>query len=219
MKFTARLAKGVTRILYDWDGTLMKFRAEQFLDSMNRTLDACGRQQLKSLEGSKSIRHTLRTEEALAIFRTDFSKHPLSRNNLIPGAEDIIKMAQDYGLEQGIVSNLDHELLTSEVERLGLSDYFSVVIGSRNDKHLKPNPDLIIKALDMMQAAPNKSVLYIGDTKGDIAAANAAGCRSILVSEQEETNADVTTPNLNELRRSIEDEIIRTSMAQISRSY
>ena len=205
---TRSLSNGITGVFYDWDGTLMEFRGNQFLNSINEVLFMFGHPKMQSLADSKSIRDTFtrtmqcqtKTEEALEAFRHHFSTHPLSRSNLIPGAEELIKRIKDYRLPQGVVSNLDHNLLVKEIEILGLSDYFSVVIGSKNDQHLKPSPDLLIEALNSIGIAPSRSILYLGDTPGDVTSAKAAGCTSILVGNpRPEVKPDITVTNLSEV--------------------
>lgn len=214
------LPRNVTGVLYDWDGTLMEFRERQFLASMNRALAMFGYPEIDTLAGSKSIRDTFaktikcpkKEVEALEAFRQDFSKHPLSRSNLMPGAEDLIKKIRDYGLLQGIVSNLDQKLLRAEVEMLGLSGYFSVVIGSSHDEHLKPKPDLLLEALRVVDTAPSQSILYLGDTVGDVVSAKAAGCTSVLVGKPKpEVRPDIIVSNLEQIRKILEIEIHKQS--------
>lgn len=198
----------IAGVFYDWDGTLIEFRGKQFLDSMNEVLCMFGHPRMQSLAGSKSIRDTFaqalksptKTEEALEAFRDHFCTHPLSRSNLMPGTECLIKSIKAYGLPQGVISNLDHKILTREIQVLGLSEYFSVVVGSRSDQHLKPSPDLLLEALSSINIVPNQSVLYLGDSSGDIAAARAAGCTSILVGEPiPEVEPNITVANLREV--------------------
>lgn len=194
------LSNGVAGVFYDWDGTLIKFRGEQFLKSMNAALSMFGYPEMSSLVGSKSIRDTLKTEEALDAFRHHFSTHPLSINDLMPGALELIKTVNSWGLPQGIVSNLDHKVLIREIGTLGLSEYFSVVIGSRNDQHLKPNPAMLFEALSAAGIIPSSSILYVGDSPGDIIAAKAASCASVFVGNLlPEITPDFTVPHLYEI--------------------
>jgi HAD superfamily hydrolase (TIGR01549 family) len=225
MKFTSRylqainsrsLPSGVTAIFYDWDGTLRKFHGTQFLDSMNKALTMFGYPEIKSLKQSKSVRDSFsqiincpeKEEQALEAFRDSFSEYPISKDILMPGAEELFESARAHGLPQAIVSNLDQKLLSRQIESLGIGSYFAAIIGSRNDKHLKPNPTLLIEACDTVNIARNKSILYLGDTTVDIDAANKAKCTSVFVgNHQPETKPDLWVRNLSEIREMIDKAI------------
>ena len=72
---TRSLSNGITGVFYDWDGTLMEFRGNQFLNSINEVLFMFGHPKMQSLADSKSIRDTFtrtmqcqtKTEEALEV--------------------------------------------------------------------------------------------------------------------------------------------------------
>lgn len=220
MKFTSRLASrfspDIKGLFYDWDNTLIRLRGVEFLESINKALYSVGCEGIGSLKESKSIRHTFatrchdRAEEAMTAFREEFAKYPISEADLMPGAKDLIEQVHSRGILQGIVSNLDQQVLNQEIERLGFNHYFPVIMGSKHDDHLKPKPDLLIEAIklsglsfahaDRLDFKLNRNILYIGDGSGDVVAANRAGCTSILVSTEEiEATADIKTKNLHEV--------------------
>lgn len=212
---TRALPPRLAGVFYDWDGTLIEFRAKQFLDSVNAALYKSGYPNIQpALLDSKTFRETfaratqcpIKTEKVLDTFYHHFSTHPLSRHNLMPGVQDLLKRVKDCGLPQGIVSNLDHRILIEEVERLGLSEYFSVVIGSRHDQHPKPNPALLLEALSSAGIAPSRSILYVGDSPGDIIAAREAGCSSVFVGESNtEVLPDIAVTKICEIEIIIEE--------------
>lgn len=178
--------KRISGVFYDWDGTLIRFRDKQFLYSMNTALSKLGYPQIPSLENSKSIRHSFfkaaqcpkKAEELFAIFRQEFTRHTLSETDLLPGAKSLLEFIYNRNIPQGIASNLDHQILTQEVQKLGISKYCPVTIGSINDNHLKPNPHLLLSAIKIagvpiiqpygasIQSKPNKEILYVGDSLG-----------------------------------------------------
>jgi HAD superfamily hydrolase (TIGR01549 family) len=213
MKLATRLfskeSLSVSAALCDWDGTLVRFRAEFFLESINRTLNRFGHSGIGSLKESVSIRHTIarfmqtpqEREEALEVFRQEFSKFPLSEHDLMPGAKETLSWLRAHGVPLGVVSNLDHELLIREVNRIGLKDYFSVVIGSTDGSHLKPDPYLIEEAGRRVNVRLDKRVLYIGDSESDVKAADGAGCTSVFIGSQrpKDVDPDITIDNLYQL--------------------
>jgi phosphoglycolate phosphatase len=211
-------------ILYEWDGLLIRFRKKEFLFSLNETLKRFGANELHSLQESKSLRDTLarscpnNQKEALIYFRESFSKCNYSQNDLQPSAIELLTKIMSYGLPQAVVSNLDKVILENEISKLRLNQYFHLIIGSHNDEHLKPKPDLIFNAIEKLelplnkpnintryQCKLNRQIWYIGDSIGDVIASNRAGCTSILVNDTvsgaclEEEKADIVLNNLQEI--------------------
>ena len=95
-----------------------------------------------------------------------------------------------------------------ELEELGLTDFFPVVVGIDDVQETKPHPEGILKALAYFGVQPEHA-LMIGDTGTDIEAARAAGCWSCLAtwgvpegaSRAERANADLVVGTPGELLR------------------
>ena len=66
-----------------------------------------------------------------------------------------------------------------ELEDLGITERFSVVIGMEDVGKTKPHPEGILKALEQLDV-PAELALMVGDTVTDVQAARAAGCWSCL---------------------------------------
>lgn len=198
-----KMFQQASAVFYDWHGTLFTLNSKHFLDAMNKSLITLGQDPLKSLSESKSVRDTLarckgREEEAVKIFREEFSKFSISENDLIPGSKDLLKAISRRNISQAIVSNQDQYLLHSEVNRLSLAHFFCSVVGSTSDAHLKPKPDLILHAIKSINFTGDyKRILYVGDTESDVTAAKEAGCTAILISsDKRSTKADIQFDSL-----------------------
>jgi pyrophosphatase PpaX len=61
-----------------------------------------------------------------------------------------------------------------------LRELTDVLVGAEDTERHKPDPDPILHALDLLGATPDEAA-YVGDSPFDVAAANAAGVRSIAV--------------------------------------
>jgi len=81
----------------------------------------------------------------------------------------------------GVVSNGLHSLIDQQITHLGWHERMKVVVCAGDAALNKPHPDPIWHALKLLDVPVSKSVWFIGDTQGDIRAANAAGVTSILV--------------------------------------
>ena len=78
------------------------------------------------------------------------------------------------GKKIGIVSTKYSNRIIKVFEKAGLYDNISVVIGGEHITKHKPDPEGILKALDILGINKNE-VLYVGDHKFDAIAANCAG--------------------------------------------
>ena len=95
-----------------------------------------------------------------------------------------------------------------EVEELGLTGIFPVVVGIDDVQETKPHPGGILKALAHFCFQPEHA-LMVGDTPTDVEAARAAGCWSCLAtwgvpdggSRAERANADLVVGTPDELLR------------------
>ncbi|UCD03267.1 MAG: HAD family hydrolase [Candidatus Aenigmatarchaeota archaeon] len=66
------------------------------------------------------------------------------------------------------------------LHKLGLHEYFDLVVAGDEVSKGKPDPDMLIKAMEHFRVRPEEAV-YVGDAKADIIAAKRAGIASIAV--------------------------------------
>ncbi len=90
--------------------------------------------------------------------------------------------------------------LKREGRRLGVvsATFFDIVVGSDDTDRHKPDPEPVLKALELLGARPEEAA-YIGDSPFDVAAARAAGVFSVAVGwggihRVENADAFVETP-------------------------
>ena len=81
-----------------------------------------------------------------------------------------------------LVSNFDHPpYVRSLLERLDLARHFDAVVISSELRIDKPDPRIFHHALKAVGCAPSEA-LVVGDSlEADIAGAQAAGCRAVLI--------------------------------------
>lgn len=77
-----------------------------------------------------------------------------------------------------VTSSYRQQLVTPYLGRHSLDQYFPVVVGSEDTKHLKPNPEPVLLALRLLNAGPSGAWL-IGDSLADVEAARLAGISSV----------------------------------------
>lgn len=100
---------------------------------------------------------------------------------VLPSATDLLKNLAAHSIPIALVSNKTKPLLVKEVEYLGLSDIFGVVLGAGDAARDKPDAAPLLLALDQLSVQPSIDVWMIGDTPADWTAARSAGVRAIGV--------------------------------------
>ena len=107
---------------------------------------------------------------------------------LYPGGRATLETLMARGIGLGLASNRDLPGLA--LAALGLESLFQVVVGQLDVPRPKPAPDMLLKALDLLRAAPEETI-YIGDAPGDVICATAAGIKLFAVTTGGHTRADL----------------------------
>jgi phosphoglycolate phosphatase-like HAD superfamily hydrolase len=104
--------------------------------------------------------------------------HPVK---LTAGIDSVIKdLSRNSQIKLGIVSSNMQGVLDYNLSHHGLSDRFAIVKGidRENKSPLKPDPTILLEALDALNSSLDQSV-YIGDQPSDVLTAyNASQARS-----------------------------------------
>jgi HAD superfamily hydrolase (TIGR01509 family) len=127
------------------------------------------------------------------------------RNNILDAgnyrvyadAEETLEICKQKGYKNYILSN-NYPELEAMIDKLGLASYFDGYSISGVIGHNKPRPEIFAHALAIAQ---NPDVRYmIGDNpKADIIGGNAAGMRTILVHNNEKSDAAFSSEFLNNI--------------------
>jgi HAD superfamily hydrolase (TIGR01549 family) len=91
-----------------------------------------------------------------------------------PGAFEVLRAAKVTGRRVAIVSNNSAEAVNAYLRRHGLHvDHVSAREGGMDPRHLKPDPYLVTRAVETLDANPG-SVVFVGDSATDVDAGRAA---------------------------------------------
>lgn len=100
---------------------------------------------------------------------------------LRPGVLDTLHALRARGLHLGIVSNIDEDDLHHLIDRGDLRAHFDSLLSSEAAASCKPDQRIFTLALERAGCAPEEA-LFVGDSlPQDIAGANRAGLRSVLL--------------------------------------
>ena len=85
-----------------------------------------------------------------------------------------IKVALDTGFSRGIADTI--------FNRLGWlkGEHYDISITSDEVANGRPHPDMIFKAMELLQIASIDEVVKVGDTLSDLQEGNAAGCKYVI---------------------------------------
>lgn len=97
-----------------------------------------------------------------------------------PNALNVVKYLLDMGVKIGIVTSKSYEVAMMDLKTVGLDKYFDVVVGYEHTNKHKPEPDSLLKAIELLNSKPEETV-YVGDHENDIIAAHKAGMQSVAV--------------------------------------
>lgn len=101
---------------------------------------------------------------------------------ILPGVVDTIHAAKRLELKLAIASSSPHSWVDTHAKRLGVFDYFDVVICADDvgAGRTKPNPDLFLLALRQLQVR-KEAAIVLEDSPNGVKAANSAGIFVIAV--------------------------------------
>lgn len=86
---------------------------------------------------------------------------------LVDGLAEFLEQAQQHEIKLGVVTSDDHAKAVQHLEALGISEYFTSVIGHDIAPRGKPYPDMVYQACQQMNIQPGQSIIF-GDSNGDM---------------------------------------------------
>ncbi|MBL4934262.1 HAD family hydrolase [Clostridium sp. YIM B02515] len=90
------------------------------------------------------------------------------------GIKDTLIKLNEIGISTGIVTSKTREEFIDNFLPFELNDFFNIVVCADDTEKHKPNPDPILKFIELSGADKSKAI-YIGDTKYDMDCALGAG--------------------------------------------
>ncbi|BDH44289.1 phosphoglycolate phosphatase [Salmonella enterica subsp. enterica serovar Choleraesuis] len=123
--------------------------------------------------------HQLRMMRKL--FDSYYAEEAQEGSFLFPAVADSLAALNKAGIPLAVVTNKPTPFVAPILESLGIASYFDIIVGGDDVTHKKPHPEPILKVLEQLKLTP-ESLVFVGDSRNDIQAARAAGCRCIGLS-------------------------------------
>ncbi len=152
--------------VHEWEKTIGGYGISNFDPAENLSLLSQGR-----LE-TASMRTRYRRESDLLIHASA----------VMPGVVNLIEQAREQGVQVAIGSSSPHSWVDTHAKRLGIFHYFKYVICQDDvaPGRTKPNPDIYLKALEMLKVQKTEAVVF-EDSLNGVEAARRAGIFVVAV--------------------------------------
>lgn len=118
--------------------------------------------------------------EVTELFNTHYKGVPLPTK---PGVRELLSYLQEQDIKVGLASSTAQHLVRDEIGTAGLLPYFQTLVCGDMVEHSKPAPDIFLKACEILNADPTKSIA-IKDSFNGIRSAHCAGMTPIMVPDQ-----------------------------------
>lgn len=186
----------IRALAFDLDGTLVD-SAPGLADAIDRTLNdlrlpQAGLKRVSTWIGNgadimmaRALTFALGREpqpeeqrDARALFDRHYADTVDAGSTLFPQVKQTLAALKTAGLPMAIVTNKPTPFVAPLLASLGIADAFSLIIGGDDVPVKKPHPAAIFMVLGTFGVLPNQ-LLFVGDSRNDIQAAQAAGVPNI----------------------------------------
>jgi phosphoglycolate phosphatase len=178
-------------VIFDLDGTLVD-TGRDITNALNHALNFYG---LKSLsleetimmigEGiTRLIEKVLGQEKSgkrdlvVQKFIDYYAEHLTDFSKVYPGVRETLERL--HGYKKAVISNKREFLSTRLLDKLGLLEFFAMVVGSDTTPERKPSAMPIMHVLTTLGVHPDEAAI-VGDSNFDIEAGEKAGIQTIAV--------------------------------------
>lgn len=121
----------------------------------------------------------------------------------VAGIPELLKMLSGIDIRLAVASSSRYVFINHILEKLGIKDYFEVVMSSQHLEHCKPHPEVFLKTAEELGLKPEECIV-IEDSGNGVKAAYNAGMkciayRSEATGEQDLSKATVIIDSFHEL--------------------
>jgi pyrophosphatase PpaX len=194
-------------VLFDLDATLVD-SAAAILGSFHHATETVLRrrfpdEQILAQVGGTSLAYQMqlldpdRADELVRVYR-EHNDPQYSQLACFGGVVDVLGRLRAEGRRLGVVTAKRRPAVERAFASAGIGGFFDVVVGSEDTERHKPDPEPVLKALELLDAQPDEAA-YVGDSPFDVAASRAAGVFAVAVGwggihRVEDADAFVETP-------------------------
>jgi pyrophosphatase PpaX len=179
--------------LFDFDGTLVDTTELIYQSMRHATGEVLGRNDLprevlmanvgQPMPRQMELLDAGRAEELLESYRLYNDEHHDSLIRAFPGVEGSLARLRSAGVKIAVVTSKRRPSVEMDLKRFrGLGEVVDRFVTMEDTEEHKPLPGPLLKGLELLGGVPKEEAAYVGDSPFDVAAARAAGVKSVAVS-------------------------------------
>ncbi len=203
-------------ILFDWDGTIVDSIGALYetdaaicrqigvpfdLEIFRRHFSPNWRRMYDSLGIPKD-----RTEEAVQVWRETFRG---DRTEPFDGVHVALARLATCGFTLGLVTSGDRTEVEPQLNRVGVDHLMTVRVYGNDTSNGKPNPEPLLRALELAEGCDPADAVYVGDALDDMRMASATGVRGVGIVSILATSDDLAAAGAFETAASIPEWVDR----------
>ena len=180
----------IKAVSFDLDGTLID-STEAIAESFVHTFDVLGVPQPPREAYVSTIGYTLHqqfemlvkdhpADLCVATYRQHYPQIMREKTFLLPGAKEGLERLADAGLRLGFATSKKIQYSLELLDHFGVLDYFESRIGPEEVSHPKPHPEAVLTSAKELGVSVDE-LFFVGDTRFDVHAAQAANVRCLTV--------------------------------------
>lgn len=180
------MSNKIDTVLFDLDGTLIdtnELIISSFLHVMEQYYPGqYGREDVLPFLGP-TLQETFEAinpegyEEMITAYRTyNLANHDLLVKRF-DGVYETVRILKENNFHLGIVTTKRSDVVQMGLKLTGLDEFFEVVVALDHVEKPKPDPEPLLKALDMLGSSPERAIM-VGDNHHDILGGKNAGTKT-----------------------------------------
>ncbi|MFB4392410.1 MULTISPECIES: phosphoglycolate phosphatase [unclassified Pseudomonas] len=119
-------------------------------------------------------------ERALELFMDAYAdSHELTV--VYPGVRDTLRWLRKQGVEMALITNKPERFVGPLLDQMKIGRYFRWIVGGDTLPQKKPDPAALLFVMKMAGVTPEQA-LFVGDSRSDVLAAQAAGVKCVGLS-------------------------------------
>lgn len=199
----------IKAVIFDLDGVIVStddchYRAwKKMADEENIYFDREINNRLRGVSRMESLEIVLEKSEkeysdeekkALAERKNEYYKQlitELTPNDILPGVLERLNELKTNGIKIAIGSSSKNTPII--LKQIELDDFFDAVSDGNNITYSKPNPEVFVKAAEMLNIPPNECMI-VEDADAGVEAGKRAGMRTLAVNGAK--GADFSTDDM-----------------------
>jgi len=185
--------KDYTAVIFDLDGTLvdsmwiweqididyLKEKGHDLPEDLQKDIEGCS-----FTETAQYFKDRFNIEDDIETIKKrwiEMSKDFYADKIVLKkGIQELLDLLKEKNIKMGIATSNSRELAESVLINNKIDDYFEVLVTSCDVKKGKPEPDVFLKAAELMDVSP-KVCLVFEDTHAGVLAGKAAGMDVIAI--------------------------------------